>query len=228
MDILTVHYNTPEMMDCMIRSLNKHAKCNIHVFDNSDDDPFVNSFDNVDVIDNTKGQVINFDEWLKQFPKRRTSIRSNYSSAKHCKSIDVCFDMFPNGFILMDSDVLVKQDISCFWDENAAWVGKPFSEEHDGYTIFRVLPFLCYVNVPMLKKLGVQYFNGDYMWHMIPETPNKWYDTGAWLYKETMDKNIPHRILEIDPYIDHYAHGSHMFMNESLGEWLMERKDLWK
>lgn len=228
MNILTVHYNTPELMDCMIRSLNKHTSCTIHVFDNSDEEPFVNTYPNVEVIDNTKGQIINFDRWLTKFPERMTSVRSNFASAKHCKSVDACFDLLPDGFILMDSDVLVKQDISVFWDERKAWVGQPLLEDHRGTKVTRLLPFMCYLNVPLLREHGVRYFKGEWMWHMWPKEPNRWYDTGAWLYKDCMEKNLPHEILNIDPYIEHFAHGSHVFMNESLGDWLNKHRDLWK
>ena len=144
MDIVTVHYNTPDMMECMIRSLNMRTVCKIHVFDNSDDYPFENKFNNVEVIDNTKGQIINFDKWLERFPERRTSRRCNFGSAKHCKTVEICFDMFPKGFILMDSDVLVKKDITPFWDESKAWVGEVIIDRPKELRIQRVAPFCCF------------------------------------------------------------------------------------
>lgn len=228
MDILTVHYNTPEMMECMIRSLNRHTVCRIYVFDNSDEDPFVNTFSNVEVIDNTRGQFIDFDEWLTQYPDRKSSPRSNFGSPKHCKSVDICFDLLPDGFILMDSDVLVKKDITPFWDESRAWVGKPLEEDHKGVKVTRLLPFLCYINVPMMREHGVRYFNPEWMWHIPEKEPNKWYDTGAWYYKDCSDKRLPGREVEIATYIEHYYHGSHAFRNESLCDWLNEHKDLWQ
>lgn len=227
MDILTVHYNTPEMLECMIRSINKHTVCNIHVFDNSDEDPFVNKFGNVDVIDNTKGQLIDFDKWLQQFPDRRTSPRSNFGSVKHTLSIDYCFDLFPGGFVLMDSDVLVKNDISCFWDNSRAWVGEPLYENHNQCWVMRLLPFLCFINVPMLKKYGIRYLNADWLWHLKPVFPNMYYDTGAWFLKDCIEKGVPGRLEKISEYIEHYYHGSHAFRNESLCDWLQEHRRLW-
>ena len=47
MEILTVHYNTPELMDAMIRSVRRFTDCTIHMFDNSDLKPFVNTFEGV-------------------------------------------------------------------------------------------------------------------------------------------------------------------------------------
>lgn len=78
MEILTVHYNTQEATDAMIRSVNKHVHdCTIHVFDNSDTRPFVNTFDNVEVIDNTQGQIIDFDYWLQRYPDRQPRISNS-------------------------------------------------------------------------------------------------------------------------------------------------------
>lgn len=231
MDILTVHYNTPEMMECMIRSLNKHSECTIHVFDNSDEDPFVNTFDNVEVIDNTKGQIINYDEFLSRYPDARSTPRSNFGSVKHTLAVDICFELLPGGFILMDSDVLVKQDISAFWDETKAWVGEPRIETHQDRfrtKVKRLLPFLCYINVPMMKKHGVRYFNEDWMWFLKRAYPNELYDTGAWFLKDCTEKRLPCTEIGIEPYIEHYGHGSHAFRNESLPDWLNEHKDLWK
>lgn len=229
MDILTVHYNTPEMMECMIRSLNKHTSCTIHIFDNSDEDPFDNKFDNVEVIDNTKGQIVDFDEWLEQFPERKSTPRSNYGSVKHTLSIEKCFDLIPGGFILMDSDVLVKKDISPFWDTSKAWVGEPLFENHVKKAwVMRLLPFLCYVNVPMLRKYGIRYMNTDWLWHLWPKDPNRYYDTGAWFFKDCIEKGAPGRIEKITEYIEHYSHGSHAFRNETLIDWIIEHRDLWK
>ena len=227
-DVLTVHYNQPEMLECLIRSLNKHTECTIHVFDNSDEYPYHGNHKNVDIIDNTAGQYVNFGEWLTQFPERRTSARANFGSAKHCKSIDACFDILPDGFILMDSDVLVKKDISGLWDESKAWVGEATWETHEGVRVKRLLPFLCYINVPMLKKNGIKYFNGEWMWHLRPSNPHKYYDTGAWFLKACTESVMPCKQMAIDPYIEHYGHGSHVFLNESLGEWLEERRALWQ
>jgi hypothetical protein len=217
------------MMECMIRSLNKHTECTIHVFDNSDEYPFDNTFPNVDVIDNTKGQIINFDTWMMQYPERQSSPRSNFGSIKHTISVEMCFDILPKGFILMDSDVLAKKDISSFWNESYGWVGEPFFENHlKRVWVMRLLPFLCYINVPMVKEYGIRYFNDQWMWHLWDKEPNKFYDTGAWFLKACMDNGVPARTECIKPYIEHYYHGSHEFRNESLPDWLNEHRDLWK
>ena len=227
MDVLTIHYNTPEMLEAMIKSLNKHTKCHVYVFDNSDEKPFVNTFDNVTVIDNTDRSVINFDEWLKRYPERKPRI-SNYGSAKHCKSVNICFKYLPRGFVLMDSDVLVKRDISELWDDRYAWVGEPHLDTPKGVHVMRALPFLCYINVPMCRNAGVRYFNSSYMWWLTSESPNRWYDTGAWFYRSTLEKLLPFKKIKIGDYIEHFGHGSHATLNAGLSDWLNENEELWK
>ena len=62
-NILIVHYNTPHLTECLVKSINKFVsyECTIYIFDNSDKDPFTAKFDNVTIFDNTKGQIIDFD-----------------------------------------------------------------------------------------------------------------------------------------------------------------------
>ena len=97
----------------------------ITVFDNSDSTPYVNTFDNVNVIDNTTGAIINFDKWLENYPERikTSAIKNNYGSAKHCYTVDKCMDIFEDGFVLLDSDILLKRDISEIIKEDKVFVG---------------------------------------------------------------------------------------------------------
>ena len=227
MDILTIHYNTPELMDAMIRSVNKTTpNCIIHVFDNSDKHPYECSYPNVEIIDNTRGQLIDFDRWLEQFPERRPG-KSNYGSAKHCKTVDYCFDLLPKGFILMDSDILLKKDVSELWCEDMAWVGEPFLDKPKGVPVMRLLPFLCYINVPMCREHRVRYFNWEWMWHLTLRMPNYWYDTGAWFYRDSMRKGLPCQPVQLSDYIEHFFHGSHENLNQARFEWLEKHQKLW-
>ena len=70
MQIVTIHYNTPALVDVLIRSIRKFTDCKVWVFDNSDEEPFTKQMENVEVIDNTKGQIIDFDEFLSHYPKK--------------------------------------------------------------------------------------------------------------------------------------------------------------
>ena len=70
-NILIVHFNTPNLTECLVKSINKFSPdSNIYIFDNSDRLPFTAKFDNVTIFDNTKGEIIDFDKWLEKYPNR--------------------------------------------------------------------------------------------------------------------------------------------------------------
>jgi len=235
--VVIVNFNTQKLTEAAIRSLNKHTPgCRVVVFDNSDKEAFVIpsadaagtvAFDNVEVIDNTKGQLIDFDKMLAEYPDKYPCPENNYGSAKHCRTIDYCFDLFPEGFLLMDSDVLVRKDISLFFDDSCAWVGQ--TELHRNrwnYNTPRVLPYLCYLNVRMLSEQGVRYFNGEKMWFLSRQRPNMLYDTGCWFYEACHNLVLPENHLNINEYILHLKHGSWNVAQED--EWLEANRELWE
>ena len=85
-NILIIHYNTPYLTECLVRSINLFVEdAVIYIFDNSTDRPFTAEFDNVTVFDNTKGEIIDFDKWLEKYPKKKLSggKLNKWGSAKH-------------------------------------------------------------------------------------------------------------------------------------------------
>ena len=210
-NVLIVHYNTQELTDTAIWTLNRHtAGCDVYVFDNSDKRPFVNGFYNVKVIDNTQGQLIDFESELAKFPDKAPS-ENRYASAKHCMSVDYCFRLLPDGFLLMDSDVVVKDDVTPFFDTRNMFAYIGMVKNHRcrfGVTLPRVLPFLCYINVPMCHGHGISYYNPDKMFALSNRKPDMGYDTGCWFWEECYRKGLVVNQLNIFDYIDHLGHGS--------------------
>lgn len=203
-DVAIVHYNTPELTTSAIKSLNKGTPgCRVTVFDNSDEKPFNNSFSNVSVINNTKGQIIDFDGII--------------NSEKHCKSVDVLMDILPNGFILMGSDVLVIRDIRTIIC-NVAVCGTIYKK--DDVTLFQ--PVLCWLNVPMLKQNDVRYFNGDKMRALGNGIPNNRYGSGALLFYKVKEKNLPYKETDIWQYIIHLGNGS--WRKRVYAQWIINNK----
>jgi len=224
-NIAVVHYNTPKLLEAAIKSLFKHTDgCHVYVFDNSDAEPFKTKMPNVEVVDNTKGQLINFDEILETYPDKweRDQQKSNYGSAKHSMSVDKLMDIIPTGFVLMDSDVLIKDDITSFFNNKVACVGA----EEIKHNVPLLMPFLCYLNNPMLHENGVKYFNGDKMWALSSVSPNQYYDTGAWLLEEVRRCKLPVDYKNIWGYVKHLGHGS--WRDKDSDKWLEENKGLWK
>ena len=230
--VLIIHYNTPELTAAAIRSLWKHTpEARVTIFDNSDKRPFccdeIAAYGEVEVIDNTKGQVVNWEEWLETFPEKVPTPENNWGSAKHCYSVEVCLDLFPEGFILMDSDVLIKQDVKGLVDTTVPWKGGiQVNTRRFGLVIPRVIPYLCWINTPILQKHGIRYFNGEKMWNLTAKSPDNHYDTGAWLLEACNQSGLNGRRVEIRDYMVHYAHGSWRGHKEP-GKWLNEYKSLW-
>lgn len=230
-NIVIIHYNTPRLTECLVRSINLFVKdAIIYIFDNSDKEPFTAEFDNVMVIDNTEGEIINFDEWLEGYPNRFSSggRRNNWGSAKHCYSVEKCMELIGENFVLMDSDILLKKDISSFFQDDCIYVGETVLQPSS--KIERLLPFICYINTEMCMKNGIHYFDDNYMHGLRKTTDGDRYDTGAIFVKRASE--FKHVELPISEYIVHFNNASwldssihkHSITEE---EWLNRYKNLW-
>ena len=239
-NVLIVNYNTQNLTDACIRSVNKTTPgCMIYVFDNSDKEPFKNTFTNVTIFDNTKGQIIDFCEWLKKYPNNvksgeATKIRG---SAKHCYTVERCLYLIGGGFVLLDSDVLVKKDFSNLYDDKLIYVGDV--EKQAKTTIKRVLPFICYINSDMCTQNNVHFFESDKMHGLYNTQKGESYDTGAAFYLSSL--NFPHKEIKYEDYVVHLKGGSWFDTNKKYmkkvhkkeitvtpEEWLEKYRYLWE
>lgn len=225
-DVCIVHYNTPELTAAAIRSLEKCTPgCHITILDNSDEKPFTKKMANVKVIKNTKKQLIDFDEFLERFPDKDKANTNAYGSAKHCYSVQWLIDNTDKPFILLDSDVLIQKDLKPLWKLDKAFVARVSTNTHKyGVDIFRATPFVCFINVPMIKKAGVKYFHPDYMWDLSNKMPNKRYDTGAWFLRDCKEHNLPYEKADTVSMALHFRHGS--YGTKDANQWLEENKEL--
>ena len=236
-NVCIIHFNTPVLTAHLVKSINKHTPgTNIYIFDNSDKRPFVNYFNNVTVFDNTKGQIINFNEWLKKYPDRRKSggKANNWGSAKHAYSVEKCMELINEPFVLFDSDVLVKKDFSPLFDEVVCYKGEVIFQPNS--KVKRVLPFICFINTPMCRQKKVHYFDENYMHGLHVGTIGDRYDTGAAMYLLTEKNKAPHREIKVADYIVHYGNGSWVDAAEKMrkpkhmpaGDWLKKYRDFWE
>lgn len=204
-NVCIVHFNTPELTRFTVLSLLKHTPdCKVTILDNSDSMPFV-KMDGISVLDNTNGQLIDYERMISEHPGRANSY-NDYGSAKHCRAVDYLLDLFDDGFLLLDSDVIVKRDVSPLFDSDVIWVGQPHISVKHRINIPRLYPFCCFINTRMCKKNGIRYFDGEHMWQLSDDVKGKWYDTGAWFLHAT--RKLPHRRINIFDYIVHYGGGS--------------------
>ena len=237
-NVCIIHYNTPVLTAHLVKSINKHTPgTNIFIFDNSDQYPFINSFNSVTVFDNTKGQIINFGQWLKKYPNREKSggKANNWGSAKHAYSVEKCMELIKEPFVLFDSDVLVKKDFSALFDETVCYKGEVINQPGTNNKIKRVLPFICFVNTPMCKTKGIHYFDENYMHGLRFKGRSDDYDTGGALYILTEQKGGLHSEIKVADYIEHYGNGSWVSAAEKMKrpkhmpifEWLDKYKEYW-
>jgi len=205
-NVLIVNFNTQMLTEACIKSVNKFSPgCKIYVFDNSDKEPFINIFDNVTVLDNTEGQIVDFKKVLDRHKDfiNKGATDNDYGSFKHCLSIDAAMDIIQDGFVLMDSDILIKKDFTPLFDERKVYVG---SIERISHFKPRVAPFLCYINVKMCKENGIRYFDEDHMFGFYDAHGGKNYDTGCWFYEAC--QNLPKTEININQYMIHFRAGT--------------------
>ena len=225
-NILIVHYNTPELTTATVLSVKKHTPgCRIIIFDNSNMRPFP-EMEGVEIIDNTRGQVINFDKWLAGYPEKLTTA-TNWGSEKHIFSIQTVFDRMNDGFVLLDSDVLVKKDLSSFFDDSLAWRGKVEYKPQFWFQAQRLFPFLLWVNVPMCKRAGVKFMSEGRI-YKVSHTGAPYYDTGGSFYWDCKNAGLPSEEVEIGKYIEHMFAGSHHRSEEDVSAWLNQYRDLYE
>ena len=216
--VAIVHFNTPELTTAGIKSIRKKGGMDwkVVVFDNSNERPFTitEPLGDVTIIDNTNGQIIDFDAELAKFPNK-CSYLPHFASARHMMSVQKLWELVPQGFILMESDVILSQPIDFMWDENYAAVGKIQHFEGTGrLETDRLLPMLCYMNVPKLVANGAKYFDPvrNFGLHSDDEKdPLNWYDTGASFLediKNTKPALVARVYWNLYDYFSHYGSGS--------------------
>ena len=234
-NICIVHYNTPELTECLIHSINKFVStnCRIYIFDNSDKFPFLYRQSNIIYLDNTKGKLINFNKFLSKYPNRFKSTEGThqFGSAKHTISIEKCIKLIKEPFILLDSDILLKKDISELYDENYVYIGETILQPLTN-NIYRILPYICFINASYMINNDLHYFNERYMHGLYYSKKSDMYDTGAGFYEECKFYN--HKDIVCNDYIVHYkggswenTHNERIQNNISSKEWLEKFKNLW-
>lgn len=223
-NVAIVHYNTPELTAAAIKSLLLHTPdCKITVFENSDKRPLP-PIDNVTVLDNTKGQLVDFEEMLSRYPDKIPTA-CNWGSEKHIASVDYLFDVLQEGFLLVDSDVLFKKDITSLFDSSKAWVGAIEHKPKFWFQAVRCFPMLLWINVPMLREHNIRFFHEGMVYKMSHTKP-PYYDTGGSLYVDCNKAGLPYTEINMFDYIEHLGGASCYQTNWK--KWLDLHKDLYE
>ena len=240
--VAIVNYNTPELTEAAILSVRKHGgeDYKVVVFDNSDERPFKKRMKGVKVINNTKGQVIDFEKELAKFPDKSVSSGTHgkcwFGSDKHMMSVQKLWELLPNGFLLMDSDILLKQnvDFMFMWDQCCCGHVQEVFKAVNPYRIERLVPMLLWINVPMCVNGGARFFDPERTWFLLPgdkKNKNNWYDTGASFLEDIKTKKpaCHGKRIDIRPLMVHLQAGSWLKYDDKKHKEFLERyKDLWK
>ena len=229
MKFCIVHYNTPELTTCLCASINKfHDDAEIIIFDNSDKRPFPNDvFDNVKIIDNSKGQLIDFNKVIQENSKHLTEREiyahntsgCNWGSIKHSASIQWLLDNLHEEFILLDSDVLLKKSLNEFYNSTEI-----IGDVEQG----RFVPYVCFLPNNLKENfLDIKRFNACKM--------NT--DTGGTFIQDIIKNNTPMKRIKWTDYVVHFGNGSWRFGNTSANlpnsskgtfqQFLIENKTYW-
>ena len=238
-NVAIVHYNTPELTEACILSLRKHGGRGYHVYilDNSDERPFTLQMPGVTVFDNTKGQILDFDKELEKYPEKDPKYGCAagcwYGSDKHMMSVQKLWELVPDGFVLCDSDILIKDSIDWMFMEDQCTVGYISRKSYGGHP--RLAPMLLWINVPMCVKGGARFFDPDRAWalHQGHDRRNFW-DTGAAflhdiqrLKPQCHGKAISRKHLF--SMMEHYGSGSWKKNDiEQQAKWLNIHERLWR
>ena len=245
--ICIVHFNTPALTAAEVKSIRLHCgeEWRIVICENSDVEPFTKGsgktaaygelpkdgeWPDITIIDNTRQQLVNFDEEIRRHPRRRTDKscygRSVFGSVKHSMSVEWLVQNMPGPFILADSDILVKAPLDELWDVGATAAGT--IEKEWGFGVERLLPFLCYINAPECRRLGIHYFDPSRTWGLNSGTTERenWYDTGASFLEDIRRCEGATFKRVVISYLMIHLGGASYVRTRDIPEWLYAHRNL--
>ena len=237
-----VHYNTQELTEATILSLAKQegGGWRVFLFDNSDRRPWDESSPaanvvELHVIDNTRGDIIDFESELERLaPARDRKIGEaagcNFGSAKHMMSVEWLLQNMMRPFVLMDSDILMTAPVGDLWDETVTAAGKSDVGWYNPAGVKRLMPMLCFINAPECRRLGIHYFDPCRAWGLNQgDNPNRnWYDTGASFLEDIISNpEATLHAVDIDQRMLHFRSGSWLNSDKAT-QWLNSHAELWR
>lgn len=232
MNFVIVHFNTPEVTTCLIRSIFKfHNDAKIIVFDNSDKRPLEKIICDT-YYDNTKGQIIDFQKELNKYTNKikESEIINNFGSAKHSITIQWLLTNIKEPFILLDSDILFKKSID-FINSNFGCISDTITYKYNVKWHYynkiktRIAPFITYFNPSLLTKNDINFFDPNRMDGLSVEGHDN--DTGTSFYEDLMSINPKlFKKIKYTDYIIHYGKGSYSNYENAIA-WCIKNKNLW-
>ena len=253
--ICIVHFNTPKLTEAAVLSIRRHGgeDYRVVIFENScdakladgkerkarpfadvlKDDAMRKALGDVEIIDNSKGQLVDFDAELAKWPKKKNDAENrlaHFGSAKHMMSVEWLIQHREEPFILADSDILIKGNINDLWDEKATACGYIDTGISNPGIVARLWPMLCFINAPECRRLGIHYYDGTRCWGISGGGKNScWYDTGAAFLEDIKrTEGATLRQVDIRNVMEHMWSGSWREKDKETEAWLNKHESLWK
>ena len=174
MNIVTVNFNTPELIDALVDNVSMYGTHRITVVDNSTVKP-CNDSDKYERIDNTN---LEFDDYVTPGRQlcREYGITCYGGSYVHAHTVQKLYDIETEPFLLMDSDFILKCDPEKIVNYDTLFSGECSND--------RVMPMCLFINVPKCKANGVRFFDGTSI------CPFSNHDTGYTLFNDCVGHPI--------------------------------------
>ena len=162
----------------------------------------------VQIIDNTKMQVIDF----KKIHKNIKSSTQNFAAFDHTFSMQFLMNACQTKkLVILDSDTIVVNDFDFLLDDVHAIVSDVqqswFSQTDKLNKKTRFIPFVQMLNIEMLRNKGISYFQLGKIQCGMSQSSQQ-YDTGSWLYEQASQKKIPVKQICFAQYVKHLFSGS--------------------
>ena len=224
-----VNFNTTQLTNACIKSIIKNVKSlkyHIIVVDNSTQDQKFKLDPEIDkalitIFDNTKGQLINLDSFVEMFGKVQVNKKiKTHPSLRHSLTIQWMLDNIDtDDFILMDSDVIVKKDFSCFVDQEFITSGEIYIDKNPNGWKPRIRPFLQYLNVNKIRKNKMTFLDPNRIHEGLSFAGNH-YDTGASFYEDCISRKMKIKEIPISDYIIHFGAGSYLKTVDDMADFI--------
>ena len=187
----------------------------------------------VEIIDNSRGQLVDFEAELARWPKKKKDSEerlAHFGSAKHMMSVEWLIQHMEGPFILADSDILLKRPIDDMFDESVTACGFIDPGWNNPDAIKRLWPMLCFINAPECRRLGIHYYDGTRCWGISGGGKSScWYDTGA-AFLEDIKRTDGATLRQVDirERMEHMWSGSWREKDKETEAWLAKHEELWK
>lgn len=209
MNYFIVHYNTPELTNALVLSIYKQCTKidNIFIFENSD----TRKYNVIDkkyeiIIDNSKNKIINFKKIIEKKVKKHifneTCLNTSCGTFNHSMSVEWFYKRQAEPFILLDSDVIIKKDLSELSNNSFCFVSDIY---YINGSPIRIYPFVSYLNVNILHNNKICFCDGK---HIYPNFSLLQYDTGGWFLNQCINKNLQFKKINYTDYVSHFGLGS--------------------